>query len=51
VKLINDANGNPSSRVIRLMDRKPGGGFPHSILKIYQQEEVNLDLEEYLAVI
>ena len=51
VKLVNDANGNPTSRVICLMDKSPGGGFSRSILKIYQQEEVNLDLEEYLAVI
>ena len=51
VKLISDAAGNPSSQLFSLMDRAPGGGFTRSILKIYQQEEVNLDLEEYLAVI
>ena len=51
VRLVSDADGNPSDKVYNLMDRDASGAFTHSILKLYQQEEVNLELDEYLAVV
>jgi HD-GYP domain-containing protein (c-di-GMP phosphodiesterase class II) len=51
VKLVSDAAGNPTEERVDLLERGPGGRFLRSVLKIYQQEEVRLDLEEYLAVI
>jgi HD-GYP domain-containing protein (c-di-GMP phosphodiesterase class II) len=51
VKLISDGTGNPSNLQVNLMDRASNGDFLRSILKIYQQEEVSLDLGEYLAVV
>lgn len=51
VRLVSDAYGNEASATINLLDRLKTGKFKHSILKFYQHEEVNLELEEYLAVI
>ena len=51
VNLITDAAGNPTEGRVDLMERDAGGAFVRSILKLYQQEEVNLDLDEYLSVI
>lgn len=51
VRLVSDAHGNPSSATVNLLDRFKTGTFKHSILKFYQHEEVELELEEYLAVI
>lgn len=51
VKLISDSSGGSTSEQVNLMERGPDGSFQRSILKIYQTEDVELDLEEYLAVI
>lgn len=34
-----------------LLDRSASGGFARSILKLFQQQEVQLELDEYLSVI
>ncbi|HVR76386.1 MAG TPA: HD domain-containing phosphohydrolase [Planctomycetota bacterium] len=51
VKLIADSNGLPVNRTVNLLERGEDGGFLRTILKLYQQEEVRLELDEYLAVI
>ncbi len=51
VRLVSDAHGNQANSTLNLLDRFKTGNFKHSILKFYQHEEVNLELEEYLAVI
>lgn len=51
VRLFSDAAGNSDDRVIDLLQRGPDDRFQHSILKLYQQQEVELNLEEYLAVV
>ena len=51
VRLVTDAAGNPSSSSVNLLDKDASGGFRRTILKLYQQEEVELELDEYLAVI
>ncbi|MEM7231189.1 MAG: HD domain-containing phosphohydrolase [Planctomycetota bacterium] len=50
VRLFSDPDGNTIDSTVNLMDRD-GSGFTHSILKLYQQEEVELEMEEYLSVI
>jgi HD-GYP domain-containing protein (c-di-GMP phosphodiesterase class II) len=51
VKVFSDAQGNPTDVIVNLLDRDASGNFLRSILKLRQQEEVRLELEEYLAVI
>ena len=51
LKLICDAAGNPKENRINLLERGPDGRFLRTIVKIYQQDEIQLQLEEYLAVI
>ncbi len=51
VRLVSDADGQPSTKRLNLLDKNPNGSFKSSILKLYQQEEVSLELDEYLAVI
>ncbi len=50
VRVFADASGNTANETISLMDRD-GGGFRRSILKLYQQEQVELEMEEFLSVI
>lgn len=50
VRLFADASGAPADEEVDLME-KVGGRFRRSILKLYQQEEVALEMEEYLSVI
>jgi putative nucleotidyltransferase with HDIG domain len=51
VKIILGTDGHPASRVVHLMERDASGSFRRTVLKIYQQEEVRLDLEEYMSVL
>ncbi len=51
VRLVSDKHGKQANATLNLLDRFKTGKFKHSILKFYQHEEVNLELEEYLAVI
>jgi HD-GYP domain-containing protein (c-di-GMP phosphodiesterase class II) len=51
VKIILDADGHPTSRAVHLMERDGGGSFLRTIIKIYQQEEIQLDLKDYLSVL
>ncbi len=51
VRLVCDELGQSGDSVYNLMDRDAAGNFRRSILKLYQQEEVQLELDEYLAVI
>ena len=51
MRLVSDAHGNEANSTLNLLDRFKTGNFKRSILKFYQHEEVNLELEEYLAVI
>ena len=50
VHLFNDGSDAPINVTVCLMDRE-GGAFKRSILKLFQQEEVQLELDEYLSVI
>ncbi|MCZ6792186.1 MAG: HD domain-containing protein [Planctomycetota bacterium] len=50
VRLFVDADGKSLDETVNLMERN-GAGFRRSILKIYQQEEVELEMEEFLSVI
>ena len=38
-------------RIVNLLDRDESGRFLRTILKLYQREEIKLELEEYLSVI
>ena len=51
VKLISDGGGVAGEGNMSLLERDASGDFRRSILKIYQQDEVHLELDEYLAVI
>ena len=51
VRLFKDAMGLPTDEVVDLLERDPSGGFPRSILKLYQQEEIQLEMDEFLSVI
>jgi len=51
VRILSDENGMDADGVYDLMDRDATGAFTRSILKLYQQEEVQLELEEFLSVI
>lgn len=51
VRIIADPAGAPRDDVTSLLDRDASGSFRRSILKLYQKEEIQLDLEEYLTVI
>ena len=42
--------GNETDETVDLMDRA-GGDFVRSILKLYQEAEIGLEMEEYLSVI
>lgn len=50
VRLFADASGNPADGIVDLMERD-GTRFRRSILKLFQESEVKLRLEEYLCVI
>lgn len=50
VRLFADPQGNAIDRTVDLLERD-GGAFRHSILKLFQQETVELELDEFLAVI
>lgn len=50
VRLFADSSGNPADGIVDLSERT-GGEFRRSILKLYQESEVGLRLEEYLCVI
>ena len=50
VRLFTGADGNTIDETVQLTERD-GGGFKRSILKIYQQEEIELEMEEFLSVI
>lgn len=50
VKIVADKTGGVD-QVVNLLDRDAQGRFLRSILKLYQREEVKLELEEYLSVI
>jgi putative nucleotidyltransferase with HDIG domain len=51
VRLLGDGAGNERLEVCNLLERDKDGRFRRSIVKLYQQKEVNLELEEYLGVI
>jgi hypothetical protein len=52
VNLQLDAKGDPvEEELVSLMEKDDDGGFKRSILKLYQLDEIELQLEEYLAVI
>ena len=51
VKLIADPSGNPVEEIVNLLDRDSQERFLRTILKIYQKEEIQVDLGEYLTVI
>lgn len=51
VKIFTDELGMPTEEVVDLMQRDASGGFPRSILKLFQQEEVQLEMAEFLSVI
>ena len=51
VRILTGADGNSTDEVVDLLDRDAMGGFPRSILKIFQQQEVQLELSEFLSVI
>ena len=51
VQVFKDAMGMPTDEVVNLLDRDPAGGFARSILKRYQQDEIQLDMDEFLSVI
>ena len=48
VRLVSNGSGAPMDQVVDLLERDLSGGYQRSILKLYQQQEVDLDLEEYL---
>ncbi len=51
VRLVLDSSGQAAEGNVDLLTRDGSGCFERSILKIYQQEEVDLDIEEYLSVL
>jgi len=51
VKLLLDRAGNDSDQLVNLLDREEDGRFARSILKLYQREQIQLNLGEYLAVL
>ena len=50
VRIFADASGRPADGIVDLTE-EAAGGFRRSILKLYQESEVGLRLEEYLCVI
>ncbi len=51
VRVVLDAGGDRTEREISLLERDPIGGFVRSIIKIYQQAEVELEVGEFLSVL
>ena len=51
VHIFKDASGAPTEKTVNLLDRGPTGEFSRSILKLYQQDEIHLELDEFLCVL
>ena len=50
VRLLADANGTPAEHVIDLLE-KEGKRFKRTVLKLYQHEQVELEMEEYISIL
>ncbi len=51
VRILSSGPEAAGENTVNLLDRDESGRFRRTILKLYQQEEIRLDLEEYLTVI